>query len=123
MKTKTLILPLSRGKVRVDIDIYGRSECFLEEEGGPRYLGTGLIENISHNLISAMQCDREERKVAKGGKSLWRVIALAGTHYMLYVECQNGEKTLYFFDEAETVIARKTLSLSDYDKWLEELQK
>ncbi len=113
MKRKILALPMVEGTLRVDIDIYGWSKCYLVEGTGELYLGAALIENLGRKILAHLEGEREEARP---------VIALSEEHHTLYLGCEGSERIFTVRDHEGKIIARKGLTGPGLEKWREELR-
>jgi hypothetical protein len=112
MEKKTLNLPLEEGTLRIDIDIYGRSKCYLVEGMEPVYLGAGLIEKIARPILARLEGEGEEARP---------VVALSEETHTLYLGGEGPERVFTLRDRSGRVVARKLLKDPEVEKWREEL--
>ena len=112
VETKILNLPLAGGTLRIDIDIYGRSKCYLVEGKRSIYLGAGLIEKIARNILARLEGEAGEDRP---------VVTLSEGHHTLYLGGEGLEKIFIFRDCDGRVVARKVLDSGDLEKWRGEL--
>lgn len=113
MEEKILNLPLAEGALRIDIDIYGRSKCYLVEGEQPVYLGAGLIEKIAREILARLEGEAEEARP---------VVTLSEESHTLYLGGEGSERTLTLRDRNGRVVARKSLKGPGLEKWREELK-
>jgi hypothetical protein len=122
MKRKILALPMVEGTLRIDIDIYGWSKCYLVEGTGSLYLGAALIENLARKILAHLEGEPEVEGEEIEGKSARRVITLSEEHHTLYLGGEGSERRLFVRDRDGKVIARKGLTGPGLEKWREELR-
>jgi hypothetical protein len=121
MKKKALDLPMAEGTLRIEIDIYGWSKCYLVEGKRSLYLGAGLIENLARRILAHLDGEMRGEGDIIEGKKARRVITLSEGQHALYLGGEGPEK-FYVRDSDGRVIARKDLTEPGREKWREELR-
>lgn len=113
MEKKILNLPLAEGTMRIEIDIYGRSKCYLVEEKQPVYLGAGLIEKIARQILARLEGEAEESRPA---------VTLSDGRHTLHLDGEGSERIFTLRDREGRIVARKGLNGPGLEKWREELK-
>ncbi len=122
MKKKILALPMVEGTLRIDIDIYGWSKCYLVEGKRELYLGAGLIENLARKILAHLEGEAKSEGEEIAEKGARRVITLSEEHHTLYLGGAGSERRFTVQDRDGKVIARKGLTAPGLEKWRDELR-
>ncbi len=122
MKKKILALPMVEGTLRIDIDIYGRSKCYLVEGKRALYLGAGLIENLARKILAHLEGEAESEGEEIAEKGARCVITLSEEHHTLYLGGAGSKRRFTVQDRDGKVIARKGLTDLDLEKWRGDLR-